>query len=56
MCQQKARWEYLDVHSKKDNIGQFIDEALDEIEKENPTLKGVLIKEYNSPDYRNVNL
>ena len=52
----KARWEYLNAHSKDNNIGQFIDEALDEIEKENPTLKGVLIKEYNSPDYRNVNL
>ena len=52
----KARWEYLNAHSKDNNIGQVIDEALDEIEKENPTLKGVLIQEYNSPDYRNVNL
>ena len=52
----KARWEYLNAHSKDANIGQYIDEALDEIEKENPSLKGVLIKEYNSPDYRNVNL
>lgn len=52
----KARWEYLNIHSKDNNIGQLIDEALDEIEKENPTLKGVLIKEYNSPDYRNVNI
>lgn len=52
----KARWEYLNAHSKDNNIGQIIDEALDEIEKENPTLKGVLIKEYNSPDYRNVNI
>lgn len=52
----KARWEYLNVHSKESNIGQLIDEALEEIEKENPGLKGVLIKEYNSPDYRNVNL
>lgn len=52
----KSRWEYLNIHSKDNNIGQLIDEALDEIEKENPTLKGVLIKEYNSPDYRNVNL
>ena len=51
----KARWEYLNAHSKDNNIGQIIDEALDEIEKENPSLKGVLIKEYNSPDYRNVN-
>ena len=52
----RARWEYLNAHSKDSNIGQVIDEALDEIEKENPSLKGVLIKEYNSPDYRNVNL
>lgn len=52
----KARWEYLNVHSKDSNIGQIIDEALEEIEKENPSLKGVLIKNYNSPDYRNVNL
>ena len=52
----KARWEYLNVHSKDANIGQVIDEALEEIEKENPSLKGVLIKQYNSPDYKNVNL
>ena len=52
----KARWEFLNAHSKSSNIGQIIDEALEEIEKENPSLKGVLIKNYNSPDYRNVNL
>lgn len=52
----KARWEYLNVHSKDANIGQIIDEALEEIEKENLSLKGVLVKEYNSPNYRNVNL
>ena len=52
----KARWEYLNAHSKDSNIGQIIDEALEEIEKENPSLKGVLIKQYNSPDYKNVNL
>ena len=44
------------MHSKDAKIGQIIDEALEEIEKENPTLKGVLIKQYNSPDYKNVNL
>ena len=52
----KVRWEYLNAHSKDFNIGQIIDEALEEIEKENPSLKGVLIKQYNSPDYKNVNL
>ena len=25
----KARWEYLNAHSKDANIGQYIDEALD---------------------------
>ena len=34
----KARWEYLNAHSKDANIGQIIDEALEEIEKENPSL------------------
>ena len=53
---QKARWKYLNLHSKDSNIGQIIDEALEEIEKENSSLKGVLIKQYNSPDYKNVNL
>lgn len=52
----KARWKYLSSHSKDSNIGQIIDEALDQIEKENPSLKGVLIKDYNNPDYKNVNL
>lgn len=51
-----ARWEYLNAHSKDSNIGEIIDKALDEIEKENPSLKGVLIKDYNNPNYRNVNL
>lgn len=52
----QARWEYLNAHSKDNNIGQIIDDALEKIENENPSLKGVLIKDYNSPDYRNVNL
>lgn len=52
----KARWEYLNAKSKDPQIGQIIDEALEEIEKENPSLKGVLIKQYNNPGYRNVNL
>ena len=53
---EKARWEYLNAHSKDANIGQLIDEAMDEIERENPSLKGVLIKDYNNPNYKNVNL
>src|SRR5574344_204960 len=53
---KNARWEYLVAHSKDPEIGKIIDDALELIEKENQNLKGVLIKQYNSPDYRNVNL
>ena len=53
---QIARWEYLNARSKDPKIGQVIDDALEEIEKENPSLKGVLIKQYNKPEYKNVNL
>jgi len=52
----RARWEYLNAHSKNPHIGQIIDDALEEIERENPSLKGVLVKEFNNPNYRNVNL
>ena len=53
---EKARWSYLVSHSKDYNIGEILDNALDLIERENTTLKGVLFKIYNSPDFRNVNL
>ncbi|MEG1850592.1 MAG: class I SAM-dependent DNA methyltransferase [Bacilli bacterium] len=53
---EKARWGYLVNHAKDYNIGEILDNALVLIEKENPTLKGVLFKIYNSPDFRNVNL
>ena len=53
---QNARWEYLVEHSKDDNIGEIIDDALTLIEKDNTSLKNVLPKDYNSPTMRNVNL
>lgn len=53
---ENARWSYLVKHAKDYNIGEILDKALDAIEKENPTLKGVLFKVYNDPDNRNVNL
>ncbi len=52
----RARWGYLNTHSKDPHIGKIIDDALDEVERENPSLEGVLVKEFNSPNYRNVNL
>jgi type I restriction enzyme M protein len=41
-----ARWEYLKSKAKLPDIGTKIDEAMDEIEKENPSLRGVLPKVY----------
>lgn len=43
---KKARWEYLQKNAKQPTIGQIIDDAMDDIEKGNPTLKGVLPKNY----------
>ena len=53
---KNARWEYLVEHSKDNNIGEMIDDALTLIEKDNTSLKNVLPKDYNSPTMRNVNL
>ena len=41
-----ARWPYLQGHAKQSEIGKLIDGAMDAIEKANPTLKGVLPKDY----------
>jgi type I restriction enzyme M protein len=40
------RWEDLRSAAKQSDIGSRIDNAMDVIEKENPTLKGVLPKNY----------
>lgn len=41
-----ARWSHLLNNAKLPNIGKIVDEAMDEIERENPSLKGVLPKVY----------
>jgi len=41
-----ARWSFLQNHAKQPAIGKTIDDAMDAIEKENPSLKGVLPKVY----------
>ena len=43
---KKARWSYLLKRAKQPSIGKDIDDAMDSIEKINPTLKGVLSKQY----------
>lgn len=45
----KARWEFLQKNAKQPTIGKIIDDAMDEIEKDNASLKGVLPKNYARP-------
>lgn len=40
----EARWTYLQAQAKQPKIGNFVDEAMDALEKENNSLKGVLPK------------
>jgi type I restriction enzyme M protein len=47
---EKARWSYLQSKAKLPEIGKLVDDAMDEIEKINPSLKGVLPKIYADPD------
>jgi type I restriction enzyme M protein len=46
---KKARWAFLQKNAKQPNIGKLVDDAMDEIEKDNATLKGVLPKNYARP-------
>ena len=46
---RRARWNYLQKNAKQPTIGKIIDDAMDEIEKDNTTLKGVLPKNYARP-------
>lgn len=44
---QEARWKMLLSKAKQPDIGKFVDGAMDAIEKENASLKGVLPKVYD---------
>lgn len=44
---KKARWEEIKAHATSPDIGQVIDKAMEIIEKENDSLKGVLTKNYS---------
>ncbi len=43
---KQARWKNLQANAKQSTIGKLIDDAMVAIEKENPSLKGVLPKDY----------
>jgi type I restriction enzyme M protein len=45
----EARWSHLKANAKQPTIGKIIDEAMLAIERDNPSLKGVLPKDYAHP-------
>lgn len=45
----QARWKWLQGRAKLPTIGRDVDDAMDAIEKDNPSLKGVLPKDYARP-------
>jgi type I restriction enzyme M protein len=46
---KEARWPHIQASAKQPSIGQLIDEAMVAIERDNPSLKGVLAKNYGRP-------
>lgn len=47
---KEARWTFIKDNAKDPKIGQYIDDAMILIEKENTSLKGVLDKRYARPE------
>jgi type I restriction enzyme M protein len=45
----EARWEKMKAQAKQPQIGQLVDDAMAAIERDNPSLKGVLPKDYARP-------
>ncbi|MER3466801.1 MAG: N-6 DNA methylase, partial [Armatimonadota bacterium] len=45
----EARWTHLKAQAKQPTIGQVVDEAMEAVERDNPSLKGVLPKDYARP-------
>jgi type I restriction enzyme M protein len=46
---REARWSHLQSNAKQPTIGKLVDDAMDAIERDNPSLKGVLPKDYARP-------
>lgn len=45
----EARWSFLKANAPQPTIGKLVDEAMEAVERHNPSLKGVLPKEYARP-------
>jgi type I restriction enzyme M protein len=46
---QEARWSHLKGNAPQPTIGKLVDDAMTAIERDNPSLKGVLPKDYGRP-------
>ncbi len=46
---REARWAYLKSMAPQPRIGQLVDDAMSAIERDNPSLKGVLPKDFGRP-------
>ncbi|MBI4319055.1 MAG: type I restriction-modification system subunit M N-terminal domain-containing protein [Chloroflexi bacterium] len=46
---KEARWAHLQANAKQATIGRLIDDAMVAIKRDNPSLKGVLPKDYARP-------
>ena len=46
---QEARWQHLKASAPQPTIGTWVDDAMSAIERDNPSLKGVLPKDYARP-------
>src|SRR5213594_3936213 len=45
----EARWSHLKAQARQPTIGELVDTAMSGIERDNPSLKGVLPKDYGRP-------
>jgi type I restriction enzyme M protein len=46
---KEARWAHLKANAPQPTVGKMVDEAMEAVERDNPTLKGVLPKDYARP-------
>ncbi|MDD2757812.1 MAG: class I SAM-dependent DNA methyltransferase [Patescibacteria group bacterium] len=51
-----ARWSYIQTRAKLPSIGEDLDMAMDLIEKDNPSLRGILPKVYARPNLDKMSL
>jgi type I restriction enzyme M protein len=53
---KEARWSVLQANAKQSTIGTTVDDAMAAIERDNPSLKGVLPKDFGRPGLDKVRL